>query len=238
MIMSDGKSVLRVPLDVRRKMLAKTLKQFGPETPIRFFRGSWRPTRSADHGGKGDGFQGSSRNERTPATNSGKEPARIIANLTMHRLLDRSRCHNEQIERFGSRATVVLSACNGNGRSGSKMTRLLLVEDEPLTRKIFGRFLRETGYEVDEAKDGAEAINILRVSQQFDLLVTDIRMPKVDGIAVIQYLRLIAPATPVIVVSAYSAAVAAISNFPKLTIMIKPILIDDLVSEIRLLLGL
>ena len=59
--------------------------------------------------------------------------------------------------------------------------RILIVEDDPISRKYVGVFLRQEGYEVNEAKDGAEALDLLD-SFQFDLVLSDIRMPRVDGL--------------------------------------------------------
>lgn len=64
------------------------------------------------------------------------------------------------------------------------MARILLAEDEEALRAFVKRALSEDGHEVVAAADGAEALDSLsRDSNAFDLLLTDIRMPIMDGIA-------------------------------------------------------
>jgi CheY-like chemotaxis protein len=64
------------------------------------------------------------------------------------------------------------------------MARILLAEDEEALRKLVARALLLDGHEVVTANDGAEALEVLAGSQhKFQLLLTDIRMPVMDGIA-------------------------------------------------------
>jgi len=113
--------------------------------------------------------------------------------------------------------------------------RILLVEDESITRKNISQFLREMGYYVDEAKDGAEALDLLNKSR-FDLLVSDVRMPRVDGMIVSSYLRCTSPSTPVIIITGYPEDAVGASQAPRVVHMRKPVLLEDLESKIRHLL--
>lgn len=113
--------------------------------------------------------------------------------------------------------------------------RILLVEDEPLSRKSTGLFLRDIGYHVQEANDGAEALSLLETFR-FDLVLTDIRMPRVNGVAVIARLRSISTDTPFIVVTASPQDVDGLCTMTASTFMTKPILFDDLETKIQLLL--
>lgn len=64
------------------------------------------------------------------------------------------------------------------------MARILIAEDEEPLRSLIVRALAQEGHEVVEAGDGAEALDVLtREDGRFDLLLTDIRMPLMDGIA-------------------------------------------------------
>jgi two-component system, cell cycle response regulator CpdR len=64
------------------------------------------------------------------------------------------------------------------------VARILLAEDEDVLRSLISRALLQEGHEVVEAADGAEALDKLtRDQRQFELLLTDIRMPVMDGIA-------------------------------------------------------
>jgi CheY-like chemotaxis protein len=66
--------------------------------------------------------------------------------------------------------------------------RILLVEDAPFLRYAFGRLLRLHGYDVMEANDGREALKCVPEFRP-ELVVTDLRMPEMDGVELIQRLR-------------------------------------------------
>src|SRR3954462_11666298 len=66
--------------------------------------------------------------------------------------------------------------------------RILVVDDEPAIRELYGRILRSAGYELTLACDGAEASELLS-SQAYDLLITDHIMPKLTGVELIKRLR-------------------------------------------------
>ena len=63
------------------------------------------------------------------------------------------------------------------------MARVLIAEDEQPVRELLARALTQDGHEVETAPDGAAALEQLSVKAPFDLLLTDIRMPVMDGIA-------------------------------------------------------
>ena len=78
--------------------------------------------------------------------------------------------------------------------------RILVVEDEPAILALISKTLTVADYEVDEASDGVAAIELLR-SRSYDLLVTDLMMPGVDGLSVIREGRRQAPDLPVIIIT-------------------------------------
>lgn len=77
---------------------------------------------------------------------------------------------------------------------------ILLVDDEPQLRKVFARRLRQEGYQVTEAADGAEAFELLNTAA-FNLIITDLRMPKVDGVKLARLVRAKWPTLPIILLS-------------------------------------
>ena len=86
--------------------------------------------------------------------------------------------------------------------------RILAVDDDGLVRKSLEILLRESGYEPVVASSGQEALGFL-VQRHFDLLITDIRMPGMDGLQVIQAVRdycreMKRQPVPEIVLTAYS----------------------------------
>ncbi len=68
------------------------------------------------------------------------------------------------------------------------MTSILTVDDSVSMRQMVSFTLKEAGYEVIEAADGQEALEIAK-TRPFDLVVTDVNMPKMDGISLIRELR-------------------------------------------------
>ena len=82
---------------------------------------------------------------------------------------------------------------------------VLLVEDEELVRLVIGDELRDAGYEVLEASNGTEAVDILNNAAAVDLLFTDIRMPgELSGWDVAERARSVRPDIPVIYASGFS----------------------------------
>lgn len=71
------------------------------------------------------------------------------------------------------------------GTAGRKM-RILVVEDHAPTRMALGRLIRQAGAEVVTARDGEEGLGYL-LTQRFDVLLTDLRMPVMDGFELVQH---------------------------------------------------
>src|SRR5206468_1886725 len=84
-----------------------------------------------------------------------------------------------------------------------KNSRILIADDEPDMREIFSAWFRRLGCHVAEAADGREALDLLS-REPFDVIVTDVRMPRVTGIELVQELHRTGRYTPVaIFVSGY-----------------------------------
>src|SRR5215813_1455595 len=78
---------------------------------------------------------------------------------------------------------------------------ILVADDEPGVRESLAEVLRDAGYEVETAADGRAAIAALE-GRDFALVVTDLRMPGADGLAVLRRAREISPQTLVLVMTA------------------------------------
>ena len=65
---------------------------------------------------------------------------------------------------------------------------ILIVDDSPTTRKIVGFFLKEKGYKIIEANNGIEALEKM-VYSKIDLIITDLNMPKMDGLELVSSLN-------------------------------------------------
>jgi len=79
--------------------------------------------------------------------------------------------------------------------------RLLIIEDERKTAALLGSTLRQEGFEVVYAHDGAAGLNVA-LEQSFDALLVDIMLPKLDGLSLVRQLRAEGHTTPVIMLSA------------------------------------
>ena len=85
---------------------------------------------------------------------------------------------------------------------------ILLVEDEAPARYAFAQILRSNGHEVMEAVDGQEALELLK-QYDFDLVITDLAMPKVTGFGLVAEMQLKWPDIPIILITAYLSPAAS-----------------------------
>ncbi|GMV20554.1 MAG: response regulator [Vicinamibacterales bacterium] len=97
---------------------------------------------------------------------------------------------------------------NDKDRPGDR-PRILVVDDEQAVRDLLAKTLTMADYDVDSAADGASAIDRLR-AVEYDLLITDLKMPGMDGLSVIREARRAAPDLPVIIITGYSTEASAI----------------------------
>jgi two-component system chemotaxis response regulator CheY len=73
-----------------------------------------------------------------------------------------------------------------NPEVASRKQRILVIEDHTPTRLAMGKLIRQAGAEVVTARDGEEGLNYL-LTQRFDVLLTDLRMPVMDGFELLQH---------------------------------------------------
>lgn len=81
--------------------------------------------------------------------------------------------------------------------------KILLVDDEEIIRDALGGLLMEEGYQVVEARDGTEAIERLS-AEEFDIVITDIKMPGKSGIDVLTAAKMIDPEIEVIMITGFT----------------------------------
>jgi len=90
------------------------------------------------------------------------------------------------------------------------MAKILVVDDDPGMREFLEILLTMEGYEVTSASGGKEAIGLCK-KHKFDLAITDLKMPKVNGIDVLKTIRDISPETMVILITAYASGETAVA---------------------------
>ena len=120
------------------------------------------------------------------------------------------------------------------GQRGSS-PQILVVDDEPDLRRLAARILLAEGYHVHEAGDGLEALDYIssgRVS--FDAIVTDIVMPRLDGVGLLRRLAILQPELPVVLMSAYGTEqLAERGIISPCAVLSKPFPPERLVAEVR-----
>lgn len=94
------------------------------------------------------------------------------------------------------------------------MSQILIIDDERAIRKTLGEILSYEGYKVDEAADGEEGIR-MALEKSFDVILCDIKMPKMDGIEVLEKLKEQKPDIPVIMISGHGTIETAVEAVKK-----------------------
>jgi two-component system cell cycle sensor histidine kinase/response regulator CckA len=104
--------------------------------------------------------------------------------------------------------------------------RILLADDDPQIRAFLQAILTARNYLVDQATDGIDALDMLRKSgSAVDLLITDIKMPRMDGVALARAVGEMFPAMPVLFISGWAEPVDAPEwRHPRYAFLLKPFL--------------
>jgi two-component system cell cycle sensor histidine kinase/response regulator CckA len=83
--------------------------------------------------------------------------------------------------------------------------RILIVDDEREIRDFVAELLRDANFTVEQASDGLEAMRRIEAGEQFDLLLTDVRMPGLNGFELVRRLKQVRPGLRVLFMSGYAA---------------------------------
>ena len=96
------------------------------------------------------------------------------------------------------------------------MSRILIIEDEPAIRRVLVKILsdEDKSHELFEAENGIEGINLIK-KHQFDLIISDVKMPTVDGIEVLEFINLNFPETPFVMISGHGDLDMAVDSMKK-----------------------
>jgi two-component system cell cycle sensor histidine kinase/response regulator CckA len=110
-----------------------------------------------------------------------------------------------------------------------------VVDDEPLVRRFTARVLEEEGFLVSQAGDGADALRLLREEvPDTDAIVSDIVMPRLNGVELLQILSSTHPQLPVLLMSGYaSGELQGMGIAAPCAILAKPFAPERLVEELR-----
>ena len=119
-----------------------------------------------------------------------------------------------------------------------KGVRILVVEDDPSTRELLREFLLEEGWTVKLAQDGKEALLKVR-KESFDLVLTDLKMPRMNGIQLLREMRKIAPYIRVVAMSATedSRTTVKMKELGVCDFITKPFYLNSVLQKVKKALG-
>ena len=111
---------------------------------------------------------------------------------------------------------------------------ILIVEDEQILRESLGELLKEEGFDILLAANGQLAYQIL-LDRPVDLVLSDIRMPEMDGTTLLGHVQRTAPQTPMILITAYGTVANAVGAMQSgaMDYLLKPVDFDDLLAKVR-----
>lgn len=111
---------------------------------------------------------------------------------------------------------------------------VLIVDDEQVLRESMASLLEDEGYETIQAENGQLAHTIL-LDRQVDVVLTDVRMPEMDGMDLLTHIRQLAPQTPVIMMTGYGTVENAVDALRTgaWDYLLKPVQFDDLLLKIK-----
>jgi two-component system response regulator ResD len=112
---------------------------------------------------------------------------------------------------------------------------VLVVDDEESIRQLLRRTLEAEGFHVEEAADGESALKLIQArAEPFDLVLTDLSMPRIDGRQVSETVRRYRPSVAVLCMSANPDAVPYVeSSDTPVRVLLKPFTAEDLYHAVR-----
>ena len=123
-------------------------------------------------------------------------------------------------------------------KAGGRPGRVLVVDDVAAGRKAIRMILANAGFDVVEAENDEQAIRILRGAEDpvpVDAILSNLRMPRINGVELIAYFRRQYPAIPVVVLTAYPDVELAVSLMRQgvMDFLVKPVLQNELLAVVK-----
>jgi CheY-like chemotaxis protein len=124
------------------------------------------------------------------------------------------------------------SVYSNSGQAISK--RILVAEDNKITRDVVSRFLEFIGFEVALACNGIEALAVF-LESSFDLVLTDLKMPAMDGLSLARQIKERSPSTPVILLTGSDRETVwkKVERGPIDSVIFKPFRMEDLKRKVQ-----
>ena len=117
-------------------------------------------------------------------------------------------------------------------QQAARFTRIIIVDDEPVVRTLMCHVLRRSGYDVKEAGSATEALGILAQGGA-DMLVTDVRMPGIDGLELARLVRQLNPRMPILFASGCPPEAVTLPANDGLAFLEKPFSPAQLLAKVR-----
>jgi ATP-dependent Lon protease len=116
----------------------------------------------------------------------------------------------------------------------SRKPKMLVADDEKMARRNLEHVLTKEGYQVRTASSGLEALEFLE-KDSFDVILTDLKMEKVDGLGILERAKQIDPSTEVIIITGYATVPTAVEAMRKGSyhFLAKPLVLDEIRSTVR-----
>ncbi len=137
----------------------------------------------------------------------------------------------------GTRNPQKMERSAGMFSGQSSLGGVLVIDDEPDIRKVIRLTLEKTGYDVVEAEDGEQAIRVINEGEHpmvIDIIITDIRMPKINGLEAIDYFQTEYPSVPLIVLTGFPdlGMATRLLNRGLIDYLVKPVESEKLISAV------
>lgn len=128
---------------------------------------------------------------------------------------------------------------DGPRRNYKRFAKILLVEDDDALCETVAAALREYGHKVDVALTGRDALTRLRTRDPFDAIVLDLRLPDMNGLEIVEYIKSSRPTLGLIVASGYLEQEDVLRTAERWPLMMlrKPYAATDLIERLSLLLA-
>ncbi|MCK4656258.1 MAG: sigma-54-dependent Fis family transcriptional regulator, partial [candidate division Zixibacteria bacterium] len=112
--------------------------------------------------------------------------------------------------------------------------KILVVDDDRLVSEFVDETLTRSGYDVTSAMSGEDALGFIEI-EDFDLILSDVRMPKMDGIELLKQIRHVSPSTMVIMITAYGTVKNAVEamKIGAFDYVLKPFSPDELELTVK-----
>jgi two-component system chemotaxis response regulator CheY len=119
-----------------------------------------------------------------------------------------------------------------------KVKKVLVVDDSRVVRSYHGNILKSAGFQVDGAADGVEALE-KALSEEYDIILCDINMPRMDGLTFIKKYRELDKETPIIIITTQEEAINRQKGYEAGAnlYIVKPVKPQTLITHVKMLLG-